>query len=125
VLAAAPRAGLPACPALPAGAAILFDQRCGVNRPLESSAPTYSHHTPPSPCPALPCPSVCSFDYVLDQQAYVAVDAGKQADAEVIQAFKSHPVHSVSGAQLSSGQLSSACRPSRSSQATLAICSVS
>ncbi|KAL4858940.1 Ketol-acid reductoisomerase [Chlorella vulgaris] len=35
------------------------------------------------------------FDYVLDQQAYVAVDAGKQTDAEVIQAFKSHPVHSA------------------------------
>ncbi|PSC69959.1 acetohydroxy acid isomeroreductase isoform B [Micractinium conductrix] len=33
------------------------------------------------------------FDYILDQQAYVAVDAGKQADAETIQAFKSHPVH--------------------------------
>lgn len=38
-----------------------------------------------------------SFDYILDQQAYVAVDAGKQADAEVIQAFKSHPVHKVGG----------------------------
>ena len=41
---------------------------------------------------------------MLDQQAYVAVDAGKQADAEVIQAFKSHPVHSVSLAQLSQGR---------------------
>jgi len=35
------------------------------------------------------------FDYILDQQAYVAVDSGKQADSEVIQAFKSHPVHAA------------------------------
>ncbi|PRW44622.1 acetohydroxy acid isomeroreductase isoform A [Chlorella sorokiniana] len=33
------------------------------------------------------------FDYILDQQAYVSVDAGTQANPEVIQAFKSHPVH--------------------------------
>jgi len=39
----------------------------------------------------------CSFDYILDQQAYVAVDAGTQANPEVIQAFKSHPVHKVGG----------------------------
>lgn len=38
---------------------------------------------------------LCSFDYILDQQAYVAVDAGKEANPEVIQAFKSHPVHKV------------------------------
>lgn len=30
-------------------------------------------------------PPTHRFDYVLDQQAYVAVDAGKQTDAEVIQ----------------------------------------
>lgn len=33
------------------------------------------------------------FDYILEQQAYVSVDAGEQADPEVISAFKSHPVH--------------------------------
>ena len=35
------------------------------------------------------------FDYVLDQQAYVAVDAGTPADPELISQFKSHPVHSA------------------------------
>jgi ketol-acid reductoisomerase len=35
------------------------------------------------------------FDYVLDQQAYVAVDAGTAADPEIISAFKSHPVHAA------------------------------
>lgn len=35
------------------------------------------------------------FDYVLDQQAYVAVDNGAPANPEVIQSFKSHPVHAA------------------------------
>lgn len=35
------------------------------------------------------------FDYILDQQAYVAIDAGTPADPEVISAFKSHPVHAA------------------------------
>ena len=52
--------------------------------------------TPQShPYVPLPSPPPCSFDYILDQQAYVAVDAGKEANPEVIQAFKSHPVHKV------------------------------
>lgn len=35
------------------------------------------------------------FDYVLEQQAYVSVDAGKPADPEIISSFKSHPVHAA------------------------------
>jgi len=35
------------------------------------------------------------FDYILDQQAYVAVDAGVPASPEAIAAFTSHPVHSA------------------------------
>ena len=35
------------------------------------------------------------FDYVLDQQAYVAVDAGAQARPEAIAAFVAHPVHAA------------------------------
>jgi len=33
------------------------------------------------------------FDYVLDQQAYVAVDNGTATNPETINEFKSHPVH--------------------------------
>ncbi len=33
------------------------------------------------------------FDYNLSQQAYVAVDAGQAADPEIIERFKTHPVH--------------------------------
>ncbi|GAB4814450.1 hypothetical protein N2152v2_001496 [Parachlorella kessleri] len=33
------------------------------------------------------------FDYILEQQAYVAVDNDEPVDTEVLQAFKSHPVH--------------------------------
>lgn len=33
------------------------------------------------------------FDYILDQQAYVAVDSGAKPDPEIISSFKSHPVH--------------------------------
>ena len=33
------------------------------------------------------------FDYVLDQQAYVAVDNGTATNPETINEFTSHPVH--------------------------------
>jgi ketol-acid reductoisomerase len=33
------------------------------------------------------------FDYILDQQAYVAVDNGTAVDPETISDFKNHPVH--------------------------------
>ena len=35
------------------------------------------------------------FDYVLEQQAFAAVDAGAPADAEAVAAFKAHPVHAA------------------------------
>lgn len=33
------------------------------------------------------------FDYILDQQAYTAVDNGKPVDKDLIAAFENHPVH--------------------------------
>lgn len=33
------------------------------------------------------------FDYILDQQAFVAIDAGVQADADIMSSFINHPVH--------------------------------
>ena len=33
------------------------------------------------------------FDYILDQQAYIAVDNGSAKNDEVISQFKSHAVH--------------------------------
>ncbi len=38
------------------------------------------------------------FDYVLDQQAYVAVDAGAKADKELMQTFVNDDVHKVRAA---------------------------
>ena len=35
------------------------------------------------------------FDYNLSQQALVAYDAGKPADANLIEAFKNHQIHGV------------------------------
>ncbi|KAG2490509.1 hypothetical protein HYH03_011131 [Edaphochlamys debaryana] len=35
------------------------------------------------------------FDYIIDQQAFVAIDNGVQADKEVMAEFLSHPVHSA------------------------------
>lgn len=35
------------------------------------------------------------FDYILDQQAYVAVDNGSAANDEIVSQFKSHPVHNA------------------------------
>lgn len=40
------------------------------------------------------------FDYLLSQLAYTAVDAGKQPDPSIIQAFVDHPVHSAVGTLL-------------------------
>lgn len=38
------------------------------------------------------------FDYILDQQAYVAIDNNELLDPEVFSEFLQHPVHKV-GAQ--------------------------
>ena len=35
------------------------------------------------------------FDYILDQQAYVAIDNNEQLDPEVFSEFFRHPVHKV------------------------------
>ena len=35
------------------------------------------------------------FDYILDQQAYVAIDNNEQLDPEVFSEFLRHPVHEV------------------------------
>ena len=35
------------------------------------------------------------FDYILDQQAYVAIDNSEQLDPEVFSEFFRHPVHKV------------------------------
>jgi ketol-acid reductoisomerase len=35
------------------------------------------------------------FDYILEQQAYTAIDGGAATDAKLIEAFKKHPVHAI------------------------------
>jgi len=35
------------------------------------------------------------FDYILEQLAYTAMDAGKPADAKLVNDFKNHPVHAA------------------------------
>ena len=42
------------------------------------------------------------FDYILDQQAYVAIDNNEQLDPEVFSEFLRHPVHEVSALQCTS-----------------------
>jgi hypothetical protein len=41
------------------------------------------------------------FDYILDQQAYVAIDNNESLDPEVFSEFLQHPVHKVCPSTLS------------------------
>lgn len=57
------------------------------------------------------------FDYILDQQAYVAIDNNEQLDPEVFSEFLQHPVHKASAPSLVTCWLMSAFESKKYSSA--------